>query len=48
MGKPKGKRAWRKNIDLGADTIRDLGSYTAKVKLHKEVFAEVTFEVVAE
>ena len=38
----------RKNIDLGADTIRDLGSYTAKVKLHKEVFAEVTFEVVAE
>lgn len=38
----------RKNIDLGTDTIRDLGSYTAKVKLHKEVSAEVTFEVVAE
>ena len=38
----------RKNIDLGTDTIRDLGSYTATVKLHKEVTAEVTFEVVAE
>ncbi|MGB1619150.1 MAG: 50S ribosomal protein L9, partial [Flavobacteriales bacterium] len=31
----------RKNIDLGTDTIRDLGSYTAKVKLHKEVVAEI-------
>ena len=38
----------RKNIDLGTDTIRDLGSYTATVKLHKDVTAEVTFEVVAE
>ena len=38
----------RKNIDLGSDAIRDLGSYTAKVKLHKEVYAEVTFEVVVE
>ena len=38
----------RKNIDLGTDAIRDLGSYTAKVKLHKEVVAEIAFEVVAE
>lgn len=38
----------RKNIDLGSDAIRDLGSYTAKVKLHKEVVAEIAFEVVAE
>ena len=38
----------RKNIDLGTDTIRDLGSYTAKVKLHKEVVVEIAFEVVAE
>ena len=38
----------RKNIELGTDTIRDLGSYTAKVKLHKEVVAEIAFEVVAE
>jgi large subunit ribosomal protein L9 len=38
----------RKVIDLGTEAIRDLGSYTAKVKLHKEVTVEVTFEVVAE
>ena len=38
----------RKQIDLGSESIRDLGSYTAKVKLHKDVTAEVTFEVVAE
>lgn len=38
----------RKNIDLGAEAIRDLGSYTAKVRLHKEVTVEVSFEVVAE
>ena len=38
----------RKHIALGTDTIRDLGSYTATVKLHKEVVAEIAFEVVAE
>ncbi|MDA8695501.1 50S ribosomal protein L9 [Flavobacteriales bacterium] len=38
----------RKNIDLGAEVIRDLGTYTAKVKLHKEVTVDISFEVVAE
>ncbi len=38
----------RKSIDLGSEVIRDLGSYTAKVRLHKEVTTEVNFEVVAE
>ena len=38
----------RKNIILGDDVIRDLGAYTAKVKLHKEVIVEISFEVVAE
>jgi large subunit ribosomal protein L9 len=38
----------RKNIDLGAEVIRDLGTYTAKVKLHKEVIVDISFEVVAE
>ena len=38
----------RKNIDLGSEVIRDLGSYSAKVKLHREVTAQVNFEVVAE
>ena len=43
-----GHKLERKNIELGTESIRDLGSYTAKVKLHKEVTVEVTFEVVAE
>lgn len=43
-----GHEVERKNIDLGAEAIRDLGSYTAKVRLHKEVIVEVNFEVVAE
>ena len=43
-----GHKVERKSIDLGTESIRDLGSYTAKVKLHKEVTVEVTFEVVAE
>lgn len=43
-----GHKVERKNIDLGTESIRDLGSYTAKVKLHKEVTVEVIFEVVAE
>ena len=38
----------RKNIDLGSEVIRDLGTYTAKVKLHKEVIVDISFEVVAE
>lgn len=43
-----GHNVERKNIDLGTEAIRDLGSYTAKVRLHKEVMVEVNFEVVAE
>ena len=38
----------RNNIDLGTEVIRDLGTYTAKVKLHKEVIVDISFEVVAE
>ena len=30
------------------DTIKEVGSYTATVKLHKEVSVEIPFEVVAE
>ena len=30
------------------DTVKEVGSYTATVKLHKEVSVEVPFEVVAE
>ncbi|TAL57414.1 MAG: 50S ribosomal protein L9 [Bacteroidetes bacterium] len=39
----------RKNISIdNEDNIKTLGTYTAKVKLHKEVTVAVNFEVVAE
>ena len=38
----------RKNIEITEDAIKQLGSYTAKVRLFKEISANITFEVVAE
>jgi large subunit ribosomal protein L9 len=38
----------RKNIELSEDGIKQLGTYSAKVRLYKEVSATVSFEVVAE
>ncbi|MBL0314999.1 MAG: 50S ribosomal protein L9 [Flavobacteriales bacterium] len=38
----------RKSISISDEHIKMLGSYEAKVKLHKEVSAVVKFEVVAE
>lgn len=39
----------RRNITIeNADTVKTLGSYNAKVRLHKEVVAPFQFEVVAE
>lgn len=38
----------RKNIELNTDAIKSLGTYSAKVRLYKEVVATVNFEVVAE
>jgi large subunit ribosomal protein L9 len=38
----------RKNIEISGDNIKQLGTYTAKVRLFKEVSANVNFEVVAE
>lgn len=38
----------RKKIIVDGDGIKELGSYTAKVRLHKEVRIELKFEVVAE
>lgn len=37
----------RKNIEI-AEAVKQLGAYTAKVRLYKEVAATVNFEVVAE
>jgi large subunit ribosomal protein L9 len=38
----------RKNIEMNEDTIKQLGTYSAKVRLFKEISATVNFEVVAE
>ena len=39
----------RRNITIeNADTVKTLGTYNAKVRLHKEVLASFQFEVIAE
>ena len=38
----------RKNIEMNDDSIKQLGTYSAKVRLFKEIAANVSFEVVAE
>lgn len=43
----KGFEVDRKFI-LIKDPVKEIGTYTATVKLHKEVTVEITFEVVAE
>jgi large subunit ribosomal protein L9 len=38
----------RKRIHLDQDHVKELGTYKAKINLHKEVGVEITFEVFAE
>lgn len=38
----------RKKIHVDQEHIKDLGTYKAKINLHKEVSTEITFEVFAE
>jgi large subunit ribosomal protein L9 len=38
----------RKKIHVDGESIKELGSYTAKVNLHKEIKVDVKFEVIAE
>jgi large subunit ribosomal protein L9 len=38
----------RKNIEMNDENIKQLGTYSAKVRLYKDVSATVQFEVVAE
>lgn len=38
----------RKIILVHEDTVKELGSYTCEVKLHREVSVEIPFDVVAE
>ena len=38
----------RKNISIKDDLIKEIGSYSATVKLHKEVLVDIPFEIVSE
>ena len=44
----KGFEIDRKQITFKEDSVKEVGKYTAIVKLHKEVKVEVAFEVVSE
>ncbi len=44
----KGYPVDRKNISIKEELIKEVGSYTAKVKLHKEVYVDVEFEIISE
>ena len=44
----KGFEVERKNISIKADLIPEIGSYSATVKLHKEVLVDIPFEIVSE
>lgn len=44
----KGYAIDRKNISIKDDLIKEVGSYTATVRLHKEVKVEIPFDIVAE
>ncbi len=44
----KGFEIDRKNISIKEDQVKEVGSYTAEIKLHREVKVSIEFEVVAE
>jgi len=44
----KGFNIDRKNIFIKEDLIKEVGCYTAKIKLHKEVSVEIAFEIISE
>ena len=44
----KGFEIDRKDISIKDDLIKEVGSYMATVKLHKEVLVEIPFEIIAE
>lgn len=44
----KGIEIDRKQILVDDDTIKEIGNYKAKVRLHKDVTVEISFEVFAE
>jgi len=44
----KGFEIDRKQIMLPEDSIKEVGTYNAKIKLHRDVVVEIEFEVVGE
>jgi large subunit ribosomal protein L9 len=44
----KGFEVERKNISIKEDLIKEIGSYSATVKLHKEVLVDIPFDIVSE
>jgi len=46
--KEKGYEIDRKNIILGEEAIKEVGSYKAVIKLHRDVKVDIDFEVVSE
>ena len=44
----KGIEVDRKQILVDDDTIKEVGNYKAKIRLHKDVTVEISFEVFAE
>ena len=46
--KKAGSDVERKNIEMNEEAIKALGTYTAKVRLFKEISATINFEVIAE
>ena len=38
----------RKDITIKEELIKEVGNYTANVKLHKGVMVEIPFEIIAE
>ena len=44
----KGFEIDRKNIKIKSDTIKDVGKYSATVKLYKDIMVDIEFEVVSE
>ena len=46
--KEKGFDIDRKNITLPLDQIKEIGSYKANIRFHRDVKAEIDFDIVAE
>ena len=46
--KEKGFDIDRRNIKIEGDQVKEVGNYTATVRLHKEVKVEIKFEIIAE